>query len=210
MIDIEELLADHLTRGAARAVPRPDLDAVMAAQTVVVLRQSAPPPASPRWRTRLAVGAVCAVGIVITSIVALRPDSQPTAVVPGSTADSTCQVFVRPEATTEEIMGVGERLRQRAEVINLRLVSQQQAYEEFLRLFAGKDDLTGSVTAEILPAKWMFDLDPNTAANRESVIAQFSGSDRIAKQALCAGSVTPATPTPPRATNGPITTSAAG
>jgi hypothetical protein len=191
MIDIEELLADHLSQVAARAVPRHDLDAVMGEQTVVVLRRTTRPLASPRWLTRFAVGAA-AVGVVTVAVIALRSDSQlPTAVDPQASASPTCQVFVRPDASAEVIAGIGERLRQRPEVIDLQLVSQQQAYEEFLRIFAGKD-ITRSVTADMLPSKWIFDLDPDTAANQQATTAEL-GRDPAVKQAECTQSTSPAT-----------------
>ena len=155
----------------------------MTEQTVVVLRRSTRPPASPRWRVGIAV--VAAVGVATASIIALRSDSHvATTVVPEAAASTTCQVFISPDANTGVIAGVGERLRQRPEVINLQLVSQQQAYEEFLRLFAGKDDLTRSVTADILPSKWTFDLDPDTAANQQAITAEL-GNDPAVKQAKC-------------------------
>ena len=183
MIDVEEQLVDHLADVAAQAVPRHDLDAVTGAQTVVVLRRSTRPPAARRWRAGIA--AVAAVGLATALVVALRSDSHvATTVVPEAAASKACQVFISPDASTAVIAGIGDRLRQRPEVINLQLVSQQQAYEEFLRLFAGKDDLTRSVTADLLPSRWAFDLDPDTTANQQAIAAEI-GSDPAVKQAKC-------------------------
>jgi cell division protein FtsX len=107
-----------------------------------------------------------------------------TTVAPEAAASPTCRVFVDPDASTAVIAGIGDRLRQRPEVINLQLVSQQQAYEEFLRLFAGKDDLTRSVTADMLPPRWTFDLDPDTTANQQAITAEL-GNDLAVKQTKC-------------------------
>ena len=195
MIDIEELLAAHLARDAARAMPRHDLDAVLREGVVVRLREPTRQPVSPRWRGRIA--AVVAVGGLATaSVIALRSDSPvATTVPPEATASATCQVFISPDARTEVIAGIGERLRQRPEVINLQFVSQQQAYDEFLRIFAGKE-ITSSVTADMLPTKWTFDLDPDTAANQQAITTELI-KDPAVRQAHCTQStsftVTPST-----------------
>ncbi|MEO8693371.1 MAG: permease-like cell division protein FtsX [Acidimicrobiales bacterium] len=185
MIDIEEELADHLTRRAAQASSHRDVDAVMAESAVVLLRVAPHRRAVSPWLVRLAVGAAAAVGVATVGVFALRSDSpRPVVAGPQDSAGPTCDVFIRPEATAQEIAGVGDALRQQTGVTQLRLTTQQQAYEEFLRRFADNQELTSSVTADILPARWTFVLASEIAARNQSMTATF-GSDPAVKQVRC-------------------------
>jgi hypothetical protein len=85
-------------------------------------------------------------------------------------------VFVPPDRTSEleevaedvgEVPGI--------EVVGVR--DQDQAYDEFVRIFAGQEELIEMVTPEVLPAEVRVTVD--SAAAFEALNAAFSGDPRI-------------------------------
>lgn len=68
------------------------------------------------------------------------------------TSDPEVEIFMRVAATDDEIAGVQRALRQSGNVTRYQLVSQQDAYREFKRLFKGQPDLIATTSPESLPA----------------------------------------------------------
>ena len=73
-----------------------------------------------------------------------------------------------------DIMAIGEQLGSRPEVVGLRLLTKQDAYEEVVRIFAGKDDIVSLITPDVLPASWRFALEPDAAPVRQAIVRDFS------------------------------------
>lgn len=175
MIEIEERLAQHLSQRALGATVRSDLEGVTAAPTVVTLRRVVAPPRFRTRRTVIALVTAAMVFVAATVLVAGRRSTTPASPYQshGGTSDQDCIVFLRPEASQEDIIATGNELRSRPEVTDLRLVTQQEAFEEFRRLFAEKPDIVDYATADILPASWRFDLDPDSDKVRAMLANDF-------------------------------------
>jgi cell division protein FtsX len=165
MIDIEEKLTQHLSQRAAIAKPRDDLAAVVGERVVVSLRLV---PTPTRQRQALALVAA-AVVLVAGALIAWRSNPPAFDTRPAARGVPTCIVFMNPDAREADIQRIGQRLRSRAEVIGLTLVTQQDAYDEFLRLFAEKQDIVNFATPDILPASWRVELEPDTETTRQAL-----------------------------------------
>jgi cell division protein FtsX len=175
MIDIEEQLTEHLSQRARAATPRPDLAGVTAAPTVVTLRRVELKPS--RGRLMIASAAV-AVAIIAGAIAVIGQRS--TAPASGDADDAQCVVFLHPQASQLQINTAGDALRLRPEVVDLRLVTQEEAFADFLRLFAEKPDIIEFARSDMLPATWRFALDPDTEVVRASIHDELTGEPMVA------------------------------
>ena len=66
--------------------------------------------------------------------------------------DASCIIFMYPDATQSQIADVRSLAEANPQVSEMAFYSQNDAYQEFRRLFRDKPDLIHSVTAEVLPA----------------------------------------------------------
>ncbi|MEO8696406.1 MAG: permease-like cell division protein FtsX [Acidimicrobiales bacterium] len=186
MIDVEDQLAQHLARKAAEATPRSDLDAVTT-QPALILRLTPTTHVGAQRRVRLVAVAASAIMVATVAVVVVRANPKPN--VTAARPDSTCTVFMRADASEDQTAAIGEQLRQRTEVTHLYGVTKAQAYLEFLKLFGDREDLARSVTADVLPASWKFDLAPNTDTARAQISSLLAPDVSIA-QARCLDPVT--------------------
>jgi cell division transport system permease protein len=63
-------------------------------------------------------------------------------------------VFLNPDATQDQIAGVGNDLKNNPEVNNVTFVNKDQAYTEFKDLFRDSPEMIESVTPDILPTSY--------------------------------------------------------
>ena len=91
----------------------------------------------------------------------------------GSIPDA--EVYMNFDAGPDQIAAVQAALMNDPAVVQLRSVSQQEAFSQFKCLFADRPDLVGSVTADALPASFRLELvpgtDPATLNDRYSTVA---------------------------------------
>jgi cell division protein FtsX len=115
----------------------------------------------------LALAAVsCWDGDATTSTTSTTPATTSTLVGPGTTCAPRVDVivFLNPAVSADAIGRAEESLRSIDGVASLVLVSQQEAYEEFQRLFADNPDLVATVQPEALPPSFRLVLDDPAAA----------------------------------------------
>lgn len=63
-------------------------------------------------------------------------------------------VFVKPEATPEQLKAIGDSLANDPQVANVTFVDKNAAYEEFKELFRDSPEMIESVTPDILPPSY--------------------------------------------------------
>lgn len=63
-------------------------------------------------------------------------------------------VFVKPDATPEQVKAIGEDLQNNPQVANVTFVDKNAAYEEFKELFRDSPEMIESVTPDILPPSY--------------------------------------------------------
>lgn len=63
-------------------------------------------------------------------------------------------VFMKPEAGPNEAEGIQNELKSMPEVKRVRFVSQESAYEEFKRMFAGSPDMVESLSPDKMPPSY--------------------------------------------------------
>jgi cell division protein FtsX len=101
-----------------------------------------------------------------TSTTSTTAGTTSTPVGPGTTCAPRVDVivFLNPAVSDEAIQQAEASLRSIDGVASLVLVSQQEAYEEFQRLFADNPDLVATVRPETLPPSFRLVLDDPAAA----------------------------------------------
>lgn len=87
--------------------------------------------------------------------------------------ESDVDVFLSLAATPDQIASVEQELRDSPAVAELRFVSQDDALEEFRRIFADDPDLLGQVSAADLPVSFRVDLADG--ADRQAFAGRFLG-----------------------------------
>jgi cell division protein FtsX len=91
----------------------------------------------------------------------------------GSAPDA--EVYMKVDASREQIAAVQAELMNDPAVAQLRSVSQQEAFSQYRCLFADRPDLLRGASAETLPASFRLDLvpgtDPGTLNDRYSTVA---------------------------------------
>lgn len=68
-------------------------------------------------------------------------------------------IFMNPDATQDQLDGMSEALEESPEVASVEFVDQQEAYDEFVDLFADSPEMVQAVTPETLPPS--FRVEPN-------------------------------------------------
>ena len=82
-------------------------------------------------------------------------------------------VYLRTDATTEQIDSVGQALEESPEVANVKFFDQQASYEEFKRLFADSPEMVDSVRPEDLPPSYRVEPVNKDADSVESLANSF-------------------------------------
>ncbi len=82
-------------------------------------------------------------------------------------------VYLRTDATTEQIDSVGQALDESPEVANVKFFDQQASYEEFKRLFADSPEMVDSVRPEDLPPSYRVEPVNKDADSVESLANSF-------------------------------------
>lgn len=86
-------------------------------------------------------------------------------------------VFLRDEATPEEVKTLGSQASGMPEVDEVFFESKEQAFEEYKRMFADSPAITENVDPNALPASYRIKLaDPNTA---EAVASRLQGQPGV-------------------------------
>jgi cell division protein FtsX len=78
----------------------------------------------------------------------------------GSASDA--QVYMKVDASPEQIAAVQVALSNDPAVARLNFVNQEEAFSQFKCVFADRPDLVESVTADALPASFRLELVPGT------------------------------------------------
>ncbi len=204
----EQLTADLHAR-ARRAVPRPDLDAVLTA-TPRLQRSSHTSRRARRTRRPLAIAAVGLVlgGAWIANHYSDRngPDLVTTVAPTNATA---CIVFLEPSTTDTAAEAIGRTLRARPGTFNHRYVDQRAAYAELKEQMADRPEVVASITPDLLPPSWRFSTTIDPVAAQAELTAELT-DDAVFEITCAPPGTTPASPVtsnePPVTSAGPLPT----
>jgi hypothetical protein len=137
-----------------------------------------------RRRTPLlvAAGVVAIATVGGVALVAVDDDgAEPVTATPPPT---TCTVFVRPEATAERFDEISALVVADPDIDSVEVLTQQDAYVEFVRLFADKPELVESVTPEVLPPSVRGLLVDPTDARKVAFEARYDGMPGV-RDTIC-------------------------
>jgi hypothetical protein len=95
-----------------------------------------------------------------------------------------CYVFVTPESAASRVFEVAAMVADDPSVESSFVVTQEQAYEEFTKLFANKPELLDSVTADVLPPSVRVDLREHSRPEVDAFVARYSDLDGV-REARC-------------------------
>jgi cell division transport system permease protein len=98
-------------------------------------------------------------------------------------------VFLRADATDAQQQAIDEQLKESPEVQSYKYVDQQDAYEEFKRLFADSQEMIDSVQPEDLPPSFRVQPVNKDADSVESLASTFQDSPGVKQVVLASKTI---------------------